>query len=55
MGKVKLHLGKVPPDPAGRLRLVLDLYRRLTGKEPTPEGVEKAKATLRRNNKADRT
>ena len=38
--KVQLHLGKVPlaADVDARLKLVLDICRRLTGKEPTPEG-----------------
>jgi hypothetical protein len=46
--KIELHIGKVPTDPEGELTLVLDMYRRLTGKEPTPAEIEKAKAALGR-------
>ena len=45
-GKVELHVGKVPPDIEGQLQFCLDQYRKLTGKEPTPDEIEKAKAAL---------
>ncbi len=46
--EVQLHLGKAPPaaDADARLRLELDLCRRLTSEEPTPKGTAEVRATL---------
>ncbi len=43
-----LHLAKVPDDHAEQLKIVLDMYRRLTGKEPTPKEIEDARKELER-------
>jgi hypothetical protein len=44
--KVKFNIGTVPTDIEGRLKLVLDLYRRLTGKEPTEASIIDARRRL---------
>jgi len=41
-----LHLAKVPPDPEGQLAVVLAMYRKLTGKEPTRKEIEDARKEL---------
>ncbi len=46
MAKVELHLGKVPEGVDERVKMVADVYRRLTGKEPTSEGLADARARL---------
>ena len=44
--KVDLHLAKIPHDAKSQLEVCLDLYRKLTGKEPTAEDVAAARRTL---------
>jgi hypothetical protein len=46
MSKVDLHLAMIPDDPNGRLETCLNLYRKLTGKEPTAEDIAAARRTL---------
>jgi hypothetical protein len=41
-----LYLAKVPPDSEGQLAVVLAMYRKLTGKEPTPKEIEEARKEL---------
>jgi hypothetical protein len=41
-----LHLAKVPDDREGHLAVVLAMYRKLTGKEPTPKETEDARKEL---------
>ena len=41
-----LHLANVPDDHEGQLAVVLAMYRRLTGKEPTAEEIEDARKEL---------
>jgi hypothetical protein len=44
--KAELNIAAVPPDPAGQLAAVLDFYRALTGREPTPAEAAEALAVL---------
>ena len=41
-----LHLAKVPDDHEGQLAVVLAMYRKLTGKKPTPKEIEDARKEL---------
>jgi hypothetical protein len=41
-----LHLAKIPPDPEGQLAAILAMFRKLTGREPTPEEIEDARKEL---------
>jgi hypothetical protein len=52
VGKVPLFLAKVPTDVEGRVKLVSDMYRSLTGKESTPEALAKARATFEATDEA---
>ena len=55
MGKVPLFLAKVPPDVEGRVKLVSDMYRSVTGKESTPEALARARATFEATDDATMT
>lgn len=44
--KTTLHLAKIPPDPEGQLAVILAMFRKLTGREPTPEEIEDARKDL---------
>jgi hypothetical protein len=41
-----LYLAKVPPDREGQLAVILAMFRKLTGREPTPEEIEDARKEL---------
>ena len=41
-----LHLANVPDDHEGQLAVVLAMYRKLTGKKPTPKEIEDARKEL---------
>src|SRR5450759_3407678 len=41
-----LYLAKIPPDPGGQLAAILAMFRKLTGREPTPEEIEDARKEL---------
>ena len=43
MTKRLLYMGRPPDDEEARLEWVLGVYRRITGKEPTPEDVAAAR------------
>jgi hypothetical protein len=44
--KPVLHLAKVPDDRESQLAVVLAMYRKLTGKAPTPKETEDARKKL---------
>ena len=47
MAKVDLHLGATAPDnPEATLQMCLRLYRRLTGKKPTPDRINQCRVEL---------
>jgi len=46
MTKQLLYMGRPPDDEEARLEWVLEVYRRITGKEPTPEDIEATRRTL---------
>ena len=46
MPAVQLNLGKVPVDLEEKLAFVLAADKQITGKDPTPEGVEAARKKL---------
>lgn len=41
-----LHLNEVTADKAQQYALTVDLYRKLTGKEPTPDELAEVRVTL---------
>ena len=43
---MNLHLNEVTADKAQQYTLTVDLYRKLTGKEPTPDELAEVRVTL---------
>ncbi len=53
MGKVTLHLAKVPGDPEAQVQMVIDMGNQMSGTRPTDEEIAEVRQILGAPEKPD--